>query len=220
MALTLYTAPSMAPSSGSFTGSSPRSAHDPSRVVSMRVSLSASHAAAHITDTALLDQVDPRRQVTGLQHVLLHEQHADAALVDLVYGREDLLHQIGVRLSDGSSMSMNRASPMSPRPIASRTAGERPGHLALAFLEPREQAIVQARSSPAPWPAPLRVGCETQVVAHAHVEEEMALLGHVQQTGFDDRLDRFAGDVVALEADAATGAAHQAGGCSSSVLLP
>src|SRR5215203_2944704 len=107
--------------------------------------------------------------------------------------------------SEGSSRMSRRGSAISPRPIASHlllSSRERPGRLARALGKTGEGGEDAFQIGAAPRSA-ATVAAELEVLAHAHIGEDLAALRDMDQPGCYDGRARSAVDPPAGEADLA-----------------
>src|SRR6266478_1389531 len=154
-------------------------------------------------DEALLDDVGPVGQPRRELEILLGEQDRQALPLE----RGDLIPE---RAHDHRGQALRRLVEEEHPRVAHQGAGHRE-HLLLAAREAAGPARRQLPElgeelvDPGRAPGPLALLAHHEVLRHGQIAEDAPLLGHVAHPEPTDLVGRTAGDLAAVEADAAAG---------------
>ena len=157
-------------------------------------------------DAALLQHVGPVREVECHGHILLHQQHGDAARVDVADDAEHFPHDRR-REAEGRLVEQQQ-----PRLRHQRTAdrehlllaaGERAGRLLELLAQHREEVEHLLQRLRAARLRGAAEAAELQVLLHRHFGKEPAAFGHEGDAGLAVAMRRQARDVGAVDVQAA-----------------
>ena len=159
-------------------------------------------------DASILQEIATAGDGEPLPGVLLHQQHADAQLLDARQRLEQLLaherREAQRRLIQQQDVGVRhqRAADGNHLPLATAHGA---GELAQALGETRKQGEHALQVLRFPRMGPRRESAEPQIFAHREIGEDAAVFRHEREPGLDHLVRLQGGDVGTAEFNSCTG---------------
>src|SRR5437879_753785 len=165
-------------------------------------------------DHAVFHHVSAIGNAQTIHHVLLDQEHRDAAVSHLSNLLENLFHHFRRQAQRGfieeKQLRLSHQRPRDGHHLLLAT-GERAGKLLAALFESRKKIELLVHRLLELRPGPPNVRAQGEIFFHTHIGKKLASLGDVANPAFHDLVWRGSRDTLTEKAHGAAFGSHQAG---------